>query len=340
MENKKKIRLTLIALAIVGAIGGGAYWNTHRFVESTDNAYVKADLTAITSKVEGHIKNLKVSDNQYVKRGDVLVELDDRDYAVQLEQLEAQVLAKEAALRVLESKMGVQNAQVAQAFALKQAADADSVRATKDANRFDALLRDQYTTTQRAETAKSEELRADAQASASAARVRVETEQLKSFSAQIEQANADLTQAKAAVEQAKNSVHDTTIVAPVDGVVGNRTSQAGLLVKPGSQLMVLMQPSSIYVQANFKETQIERMSPGRIVNLKVDSFPHVKFSGVIDSISPASGAQFSLLPQDNATGNFTKIVQRIPVKIKVTSPANYASLLKPGMSVEAETNLK
>lgn len=340
MTKQQKIKTLALATLLAVTAGGGYYWSTHRYLESTDNAYVKADLTPLTAKVQANVKDIKVADNQVVKRGDVLLELDDRDYAVQVQQLEAQVASRQAALAVLQSKLGAQHAQIDQAAAQAVAAGADATRAGNDAERFSALLKDQYTTAQRAEAAKADAIKAKANVAASSARVQAEEDQLKGLAAQVEQAHADLAQAQAALTQAQNSRADTVITAPVDGVVGNRGAQVGELVKPGSQLLVLMQPSSLYVQANFKETQVTHMAPGKTVKMHVDAFPDVQFTGVVDSLSPASGAQFSLLPQDNATGNFTKIVQRIPVKIRLTGPQNYQTLLKPGMSVVADVDLR
>lgn len=338
MKKTHKIVLGLVPLLL--ALGGaGAYAYAHRHLESTDNAYVRADLSPVTSRVEGVVTTLvNARDNGSVKKGEVLLVLDSRDYLTRVGQLEAQLAAKTAVLRGLEAQVGVLHSERNQAEATLKAREADARRAGSDAHRFESLLREQYATAQRAESARAEADKAQADVAAASARVSIEDGQQKALSRQIERARAELDESQAQLAQARNNLADTVIRAPVDGVVGNRSVQTGTLVKPGAQLLVLMQPASLYVQANFKETQVTRMRPGQPVAMHVDAYPDVAFTGVVDSLSPASGAQFSLLPQDNATGNFTKIVQRLPVKVRLTGPADFARLLKPGLSVVAEVD--
>lgn len=332
MEKKRKVLLSLVAVGVVIAGAGSTYAFTHRYLEDTDNAYVKADISPVISKVDGYVRELSVRDNQHVKSGDVLVTVDDGDYATREAQLVAQVEAKKAAIQNLQDRLTQQRAEVSQATATLHAAQAEAQRAKGDADRFSALVAEQYATRQKADTAVADAQKASAQVEAGSAGVAAKAGELKALEPLIEQARADLAATQAQLDQARRDRGNAVIHAAVDGTVGNRTAQVGELVKPGTQLLVVVQDKSAYVEANFKETQLTRMKPGQPVTFTVDTYPSVVFTGTVDSLSPASGAQFSLLPLDNATGNFTKIVQRVPVKVRVTGPANYGELLRPGLS--------
>jgi membrane fusion protein (multidrug efflux system) len=332
LEKRKKVLLSLVAAGLVIAVGGATYAYTHRYLEDTDNAYVKADISPVISKVDGYVRELSVKDNQHVKAGDLLVTVDDGDYATHEAQLVAEVAAKTAAIQNLEDRLSQQRAEVSRAQASLHAAQAEAVRAKDDAQRFSSLVKEQYATRQKADTADADALKAAAQVEAGQAGVAAQAGQLKSIEPLIEQAKADLAASQAQLDQARRDRGNAVLRAAVGGVVGNRSAQIGELVKPGTQLLQIVQDGSAYVEANFKETQLTHMKPGQPVTFSIDAYPSVKFTGVVDSLSPASGAQFSLLPLDNATGNFTKIVQRVPVKVRVTGPANYGELLRPGLS--------
>ena len=332
MEKRKKVLLSLVSAGLVIAGTGGAYAFTHRYLEDTDNAYVKADISPVISKVDGYVHVLAVKDNQHVKAGDLLVSVDDGDYATHEAQLVAEVDAKKAAIQNLEDRLSQQRAEVSQAQASLHAAQAEATRAKDDADRFSALVKEQYATRQKSDTATADAQKAAAQVEAGVAGVAAQAGQLKSLQPLIDQAKADLAATQAQLDQARRDRGNTVIRAAVDGVIGNRSAQVGELVKTGTQLLDIVQDHSAYVEANFKETQLTRMKPGQPVSFSIDAYPSVKFTGEVDSLSPASGAQFSLLPLDNATGNFTKIVQRVPVKIRVTGPANYGEMLRPGLS--------
>lgn len=332
MEKKQKVLASLVAAAVVIGGSGGTYAYTHRYLEDTDNAYVKADISPVISKVDGYVRALSVKDNQHVKAGDLLVTVDDGDYATKEAQLVAEVAAKTAAIQNLEDRQSQQRAEVSQAQASLHAAQAEATRAKDDADRFSSLVKEQYATRQKADTASADAQKAVAQVEAGQAGVAAQAGQLKSLGPLIDQAKADLAATQAQLDQARRDRGNTVLHAAVDGIVGNRSAQVGELVKPGTQLLQIVQDRSAYVEANFKETQLTHMKPGQPVTFSVDAYPSVKFTGVVDSLAPASGAQFSLLPLDNATGNFTKIVQRVPVKVRVTGPSNYGELLRPGLS--------
>jgi len=331
MTKTNKIAAAVAAALLVVA-GTGSYWLSHRYLEETDNAYVQADISPVTSKVEGYVTTVQVADNAVVHSGDVLVEVDDRDYANREAELVAQVQAKQAALDNLGSRISQQRAEVSRAQGALKASQAEAVRARDDATRFDDLLKAQYATRQRAESAAADATKAAAQVQADSAAVAAEAAQLSGFDSLTRQAKADLAAAEAQLAQARVDHANTTIRAPVDGVASKHAVQVGELVRSGTQLLSIVQTRSIYVEANFKETQLARMRAGQPVAFTVDALPGVKFTGVVDSLSPASGTKFSLLPADTATGNFTKIVQRVPVKVRVTAPSNWHDLLRPGLS--------
>ncbi len=337
MTKPSKLFLAVAIGAILATVGT-VYWDTHRYLETTDNAYVQADVSPVLSKVDGFVTQMSVVDNQVVKAGDVLVQVDDGDYETKVAQLQALVAARQAALDNLRDRVGLQHSQIARAQSDVTAAAAEQQRAAGDAQRFSDLLTQQYATKQRADAARADAVKAQAQLDASHAALTNEQGQTQALDALVEQAQAELKAAQAQVEQAQRDRANTRITAPVSGIVGKRSVQVGQLLRPGTTLLNIVQQDTLYVEANFKETQLARMHAKQPVRFTVDAAPGVEFTGVVDSLSPASGAKFSLLPQDNATGNFTKIVQRVPVKVRITGPQNYAQWLRPGLSAEVVVN--
>lgn len=332
---KKSLKLVISATLGVACFSLGAvYWDTHRFLESTDNAYVQADVSPVLAKVDGYVTKLSVVDNQEVQTGDVLAEVDAGDYATRVAQLSAVVQGKKAAITNLQDRATLQMTQISRASSTLAASSADQARANGDAVRFEDLLSQQYATRQRADAAQTEAVKAKAIVDANTAALATERSQTKVLSSLREQAIAELAAAQAQLDQAVRDKNNTRILAPVAGTIGKRSIQVGQLLKPGSQVLNIVQTDTLYVEANFKETQLSRMRAGQPVVFTVDASPGVQFEGVVDSISPATGAKFSLLPQDNAIGNYTKIVQRLPVKIRVTSPLKLTTLLRPGLSTE------
>jgi membrane fusion protein (multidrug efflux system) len=339
MKRTFAIVLALAALAAGGA-GGLYWWQAGRFLESTDNAYVEADISVVSPKVQGYVRDVRVSDNQRVAAGDVLVTIDDRDFAARAAEAEAQLQAQQAAVGTIDREIVQEQAVIAEAEAAVASADADRRRAQQDLARYRLLTEKMAASQQRLETAEAEARKSDAGLTKAKAALAAERNRLPVLDSEKREAEAKLAQLRAALELARIDLEDTVIRAPVDGVVGNRSAQIGQLVKPGTQLLAVVPLPNVYVVANFKETQVERMRVGQTVSIAVDAFPGSAIEGRVESFAPASGSEFSLLPPENATGNFTKIVQRLPVRIAVPATNTLAGLLRPGLSVVAEVDTR
>ncbi|GAA3063696.1 HlyD family secretion protein [Rhizobium viscosum] len=342
--GRKLIKRTVIAAALLAGAAfagdfGYRYWTVGRFIESTDDAYVKADYTTIAPKVAGYIKEVLVNDNDTVKAGQVLARIDDRDFQAALSQAKAEVKAAEAAVTNLDAQISLQQSIIAQAHATLDASRASLVFAQSDAERASRLITNGAGTQSRAEQSQSQKDQAAAAVERDQAAVVAAENKVPVLQTQREQALAQRDRAVAAAGQAELNLSYTEIVAAVDGTVGARSIRVGQYVTSGTQLMAVVPLHAVYVVANFKETQLTFVRPGQMVEIRVDSFPDVAIKGHVDSVSPASGLEFSLLPPDNATGNFTKIVQRIPVKI-VIDDERLAGLLRSGMSVIPEVDTK
>ena len=326
------IILPVVVLAL-GVSGGWYWWNVMRFLQSTDDAYVQSDITLISPKVEGYIKEVRVADNQEVAEGSVLFVIDDRDFAAKLAQAEAAVAGEEAIIATYENRLKLQQSMIEQAAATVQSAEADLARAQQDHKRYSALVTTDFASRQRFEQAETDARKGEAAVAKSRAAFAAEQSQLAVLRSQQREEEAKLQQAHAALRLARNDLENTVIRAPVSGVAGNRAGQVGQYVKAGTQLLSLVPLSRVYVTANFKETQLTRMRPGQLAEVSVDAYPDLILDGRIESFAPASGAQFSLLPPDNATGNFTKIVQRVPVRIALPANNPLTGRLRPGLSV-------
>ena len=326
----------ILAVAIVLALGAGGgwyWWKVGRFVQSTDDAYVQSDITVISPKVEGYIKEVKVDDNQPVVAGRTLFVIDDRDFAAKVAQAEAAVATEEATVATYASRLAFQQAMIEQAMATVQSTEADLNRAQLDFNRYTSLVGSDFASRQRFETAQANSRKAEAALVKARAAQVAEQNQRAVLASQKREEEARLLQVRATLQLARNDLDNTVIRAPEAGVAGNRAARVGLYVKPGTQLLSLVPLPYVYVTANFKETQLTRMRPGQPAEISVDAYPDRPLEGRVESFAPASGAQFSLLPPDNATGNFTKIVQRVPVRIALPAGGPLARLLRPGLSV-------
>lgn len=332
MRKTLLFSVILVVLAL-GAGGGWYWWTVWRFQESTDDAYVQSDTTVISPKIEGYIKTVPVDDNTRVKAGQPLVTIDDKDFAARAAQAEAAVVTEEATVATYGSKLGYQQAMIQQAAASVQAAEADLTRTQLDLQRYTRLIKDKIATQQQLDTAKADAIKAAAALLRSRAELVAQQTQRGVLESQKREEEARLAQARAALQLARNDLDNTVIRAPVAGVTGNGSAEPGQYVKPGMQLMVLVPLPYVYVTANFKETQLTRMRPGQLADISVDAYPDRPIEGRVLSFAPASGAQFSLLPPDNATGNFNKIVQRVPVRIAVPPDGPLTHLLRPGLSV-------
>jgi membrane fusion protein, multidrug efflux system len=331
---RKAAAILFVAIVLVLGVGlGWRWWTTWRFQQSTDDAYVQSDITVISPKLEGYLKEVRVGDNQPVEAGQVLFVIDDRDFAAKVAQAEAAVATQEAAVDTYESRLELQRSMIDQAKAEVTAAEAEKARAERDYQRYRQLLTSDYASRQRFETAEAESEKAAAAVAQKQAAVVAALGTLRVLRAQRDEEKAKREQARANLRLAKNDLDNTLIRAPVAGIVGNRAGRTGQYVKPGTQLLSLVPLPYVYVTANFKETQLTRMQPGQPAAISVDAYPDRTLTGRIESFAPASGAQFSLLPPDNATGNFTKVVQRVPVRIALPAGEPLAQLLRPGLSV-------
>lgn len=333
-------RLALPVLAIVVALGFVALassrwnaWTGGATVQSTNDAYVRAELTKLSSRVAGEVQKVAVSDFQQVKAGDLLIQIDPADYEAQVAQAEATVEAAQAALDNLGNQIELQYATIAQAEAQQVAAGAAEVEAQQEQQRQQSLSLSEAGTRQRLEQATAGLAKAQADVRASRAVIAAQRHQLDVLTGTKKQRGADLAGAKAQLAAARLKLGYTRITAPFDGVVGERQAQPGDYVNIGSNLIAVVPLPRVYVVANYKETQLTHVTPGQRVDVSVDSFPGERLQGRVERIAPASGSQFALLPPDNATGNFTKVVQRIPVRIALDGNQPLLSRLLPGMSV-------
>lgn len=320
------------ALAVVATAAFGHYYlTTGRYLETTDDAYVKADSTIIAPKVSGYIGEVLVSDNEPVKAGQLLARIDDRDFKAALHQARADVAASEAVVNNLNAQIELQLPLIEQQAAEVDATEANLKFAREERARYDDLMKSGSGTVQRAQQTDAALRAQSAQLQQGKAGLIAANKKVEVLSTQRAQALAQLDHARAVEQQAALNLSYTEITAPVEGSVGARSLRVGQYVQAGTQLMAVVPLDAVYVVANFKETQLTHVRNGQPVELRIDSFHSTRLKGHVDSLSPASGLEFALLPPDNATGNFTKIVQRVPVKI-VFDGKNLKGLLRPGMS--------
>lgn len=336
-------RRLFIFTALVALVAAGLF--THwlligRFVEVTDNAYVQGEITRISSQLGARIDEVLVSDNQHVKKGDLLVRLEADDFKLALERARAQLATREAELSQARSKLTQQSSLIAASQAEVAASQATLGRAQIDLSRAQTLRKPGYVSEERVTTLSADSRVARSQVAKAQADLKAQRQQVDALNAEIKRLDALIANARADVVQAEINLGRTEVRSPVDGRVGQRAARNGQYVQVGAHLLSLVPDADIWVQANFKETQIEHMEPGQAAELVFDSFPDTPIQGRIDSLFAASGAQFSLLPPDNATGNFTKVVQRIPVKLTFSADNPLAGRIRPGMSVLVKVHLK
>lgn len=319
-QSRKKITWGVFSVLLLFLVAGILYYFfVYRFYQSTDNAYVQADVTWVMPKISGEVMELLINDNQVVKKGETLAVLDHRDYQARYDQARSVVSLKEAALGVQQQNEKSAKSSISEANSGVVAAQADLTRLRKEFERYQDLLKDGVITRQNFEGVQSQYLTAQAQLSKAQAAVNAAEAQLGSLQASRAQLLADIQSANANLNLYQVDLASSKVVSPVSGKIGSLAIQKGSRVSPQTRLMAIIPENSLYVQANFKETQIEKMHIGQKVKLKLDAYPSLNFTGKIESFSPASGATFSLMPPDNATGNFNKVVQRIPVRIAIDS---------------------
>jgi membrane fusion protein, multidrug efflux system len=344
LPSQQAIRRAALALAAAFGVAGVAYFGhyyltTGRYLETTDDAYVKADSTIIAPKVSGYISRVLVADNEKVTAGQFLARIDDRDFKTALDQAKADVAASEAAVRNLNAQIELQEPLIQQQAAEVDASEANLKFAQEERTRYDGLMKSGSGTVQRAQQTDAALRAQTAQLQQGKSGLIAANKKIEVLSTERAKAAAQLDHARAVEQQAALNLSYTQITAPVDGTVGARSLRVGQYVQAGTQLMAVVPLEAVYVVANFKETQLTRVRNGQPVDLYVDSFHSTRLKGHVDSLAPASGLEFALLPPDNATGNFTKIVQRVPVKI-VLDDQSLNGLLRPGMSAVPTVNTK
>ncbi|MGY4496920.1 membrane fusion protein (multidrug efflux system) [Bradyrhizobium sp. GM24.11] len=336
-----------VALAFAATLGvaaatdfGHYYLTTGRYLETTDDAYVKADSTIIAPKVSGYIAEVLVSDNVPVKAGQILARIDDRDFRAALDQARADVAAADAAVRNLNAQIELQEPVIQQQAALVEASEAGLKFAREEQARYNGLMKTGSGTIQRAQQTDAALREKSAQLLGEKSALIAANKRVEVLATERAKAVAQLDRGRAVEQQAALNLSYAQIAAPVEGTIGARSLRVGQYVQAGTQLMAVVPLDAVYVVANFKETQLTHVRDGQPVELMVDSFHGTTLKGHVDSLSPASGLEFALLPPDNATGNFTKIVQRVPVKIVLDDPSRLKGLLRPGMSASPTVNTK
>jgi membrane fusion protein (multidrug efflux system) len=326
----------ILALVIVSIALVSFRWNrfeADRAVQTTDNATIQADSAIINAKVSGYVRAVYFVDFQSVKAGDLLVQLDDREFRASVLHAEAALAKAQAILANLDHEVAAQRAMIAQARASADSSASKLRLAVDDNRRFASLEESGAVTGQEADSARSNAAVVRAGQAGSLAAVDLANRQLDVLEGQRAQRTADVLGARAALDTAEITLSYTRITAPATGTIGQRLVQPGTLLNPGAAVVTFVAKTTPYVVANYKETQMSRIAPGQRVEILIDSFPGTKLQGRVSRLAPASGATFSALPADNATGNFTKVTQRIPLRIDLTPGQPLVARLRAGMSV-------
>jgi len=337
-------KIILLGVLAVGIIFGGLWakewWFEGRYWQSTDNAYTRSDITVISAKVAGIVDKVNVSANEKVKEGDILISMFKPIFDAKVARAEADVIEAEASLARVDTQTNLQKATIAASRAEVNAAKAQLQRANLDLGRARTLKDKGYSEKQRYDHALTDVSSAEADLARTHANVKATIAQLDVLTAEKSEISAEQARAEAEVKLAKIALYLSDIRSPRDGVVGAKHVESGEYIHVGARKMAIVSLDHVWVSANFKETQLTGMVPGQKALVKIDAFPDQLIEGVVESLSPASGAEFSLLPPDNATGNFTKIVQRVPVKILLDSNNPIVKKLRPGMSVLAKIDTR
>jgi membrane fusion protein (multidrug efflux system) len=338
----RNLLLTIGALALLaaGAWYGHYWWVAGHFIITTDDAYVGAKTATLAAKVAGYVQKVEVEDNAHVRTGDILVRIDDGDYQLAAQTAKDNIATEQATIDRIGRQIAAQAAAVDQAKAELASAQAGQTRAELELTRQQALAAKDYASHQALEQAQAARDQAAASVAGAQAGVAAAETNGDVLKAQQNEAAQTLKQLQTALARAERDLSFTTIRAPFDGVIANRAVETGDYVQAGQRLANLVPLGAVYIDANFKETQLDRLKPGQKASLSVDALPDRDIEGTVVSVAPASGSVFSLLPPDNATGNFTKIVQRVPVRIEVPVTVTEQELLRPGMSVVVSINTK
>ena len=335
-------KLLLLAIGLLAAAGAGhaglGYYQVGRFIVSTDDAYVRTDLAVLAPKVAGYVDQVLVTDNDHVRAGQVLVRLDSGDYDLAVAAAAQKIASQEATITRVKTQIEAQQATIAQARAQVDAAKADAARAESELSRAKSLVASKFASDQRLEQAQADRDRTTASVTGAEAALMGAKANLSVLQAQQTEAERLRDERVTARARAERDLAFAVIKAPFDGVVGNRAAQPGQYVQTGTRLMALAPDAAFYVEANFKETQLARMQPGQATQVRVDAYGGRVFTGEVQSLAPASGSDYSLLPPENATGNFTKIIQRFPVRIRL--PAEAQTLMRSGLSVVVDVDTR
>jgi len=329
-----------LLILVAGTIYGGRWVLVGRFLENTDNAYLQADNAVVAPKVAGYIATVEVGDNQTVTQGQVLARIDDRDYRIDVAQGEADVAQANAEVGNIAAQIEQQKARLAQSQAGLAQSRASAEFAGQEATRFNGLVGSGAVSLKQAQQAQSDLKRTAAMVAEAQATEDATQKQVAVLESARAKAEAMLKRAQAGLDQAKLRLSYTALTAPVAGAVGDRSIRVGQYVQPGSRLLTIVPIRDVYLVANYKETQLRHFCRGEHVNVSLDMYPDLKLTGTIDSLAPGTGAQFALLPAENATGNFTKIVQRVPVKILIDRDSLKGVEIRPGLSAEATVDTR
>jgi membrane fusion protein, multidrug efflux system len=339
--RRRTLLLSLAAIAlIIGIIWGIRWWTVGRFIESTDDAYLQADSVTVAPKVAGYVAEVYVTDNQAVSAGEPLVRLDSRQYQAILEQATATIAARKADIERGAAELLQQQANIAQARAQLQGARSSEAHALEEVKRYEPLVATGAETNEKLADLRNSLNQAQSTVAADAAALQSAERQPATIQAQIDQARAQLDAAEANTRQAQLDQQDTVVRSTLAGHVGDRTVRVGQYAQPGTRLMTIVPVQDIYLVANFKETQIGLMRAGQPATIHIDALSGADLHGTVVSFSPGTGSQFALLPPQNATGNFTKIVQRVPVRIRLDTGNEARSVLVPGLSVTVRVDTR
>lgn len=338
-QLKRRLFIFLAIIALIAAALFGHWLLIGRYLESTDNAYVQGEITRVSSQLGARIEQVLVQDNQHVEKGELLLVLESADFELAKQRALATLATREAELSQARSTLDQQASLIAASQADVVASEATLSRTELDLARAKALRKPGFISEERVTTLTADSHIASAQVSKAQADLQAQRQQVNTLNAEIKRLQAQIASARSDLAQAELNLTRTQIHAPVSGFIGQRAARNGQVVQAGAYLLSLVPDQDIWVQANFKETQIGRMRPGQKAELIFDSFPDSPIEGSVDSLFAASGAQFSLLPPDNATGNFTKVVQRIPVKLTFAADNPLKGLIRPGMSVEVKVDI-
>ncbi|MFD2584792.1 HlyD family secretion protein [Pedobacter vanadiisoli] len=342
-EKKKKnvvVPIILGVLLVIGIIFGITEWNYYSKHVDTDDAQIDGDISPVVARVGGYVKDINFEENTHVTEGQVLVKLDDNDYKVKLEQAQSGQKGATAGVGVAQSQIIATQANTSTAKANVEAAKVKLNLTQKDYDRYANLVKDGSITQQAFDQAKAAKESAQAAYQAAVDQYNAAVKQVGTTQSQLAVSNNVISQRQSDIDFAKLQLSYTDIKAPATGIVSKKNVQKGQLVQAGQSLFSIVNDGSIYVTANFKETQLEKIKEGSKVEVEVDAYPDEKIEGEVYNFAPITGAKGSLLPPDNATGNFVKVVQRVPVKIKIHPSKELLAKLRPGMSVKASVSTK